>query len=197
MKKYFLIALFLLVSSFQSILAQSTIMIMGDSLSNGYQLPPGKSWGSFLQQCINNMHADILVVNESQNQSDTRAGLKNLPESLMAHQPDIVIIALGSYDAQNNQTPEQVQANLRQMIQLSQENDAKVILAGAPLSNAKYAQSFSDLAADKHLIRVDNLYADLKPAKNPMLADGLHANVEAQKIIMNTVWKKLYPLLDL
>ena len=113
MKKYLLVLL-LLFGAFQTTFGQSTIMIMGDSISNGYQIPPGKSWGSLLQQCINNMHTDILVVNESQNNSSTKLGLKNLPESLTAHQPDIVIIALGSIDAKNNNSPESVKDNIKQ-----------------------------------------------------------------------------------
>jgi len=76
MKHHILLSLLLLLLPLHSSHAQSTIMIVGDSISNGYQIPAGKSWGSLLQQCINNMHADILVVN------DLYADLKQGADSL-------------------------------------------------------------------------------------------------------------------
>jgi len=53
------------------------------------------------------------------------------------------------------------------------------------------------LVKQKSLIRVDNIYGDLKSSTKLFLTDGTHTNSDAQKIIMNTIRKKLYPLLEL
>lgn len=176
---------------------QSTIMILGDSLSNNYQLTPGQSWGSLLQHCIHNMHSDILVVNKSRNKLTTQQGIKTLYESLPAYYPDIVIVALGTIDAQQDHSVAEVQNNFQKILNLIHNYEAKVVLAGSPLSNQKYAAVFAHFSKTQQVLWLEDLYNDINKPDKLLLADSIHANSKGQKVIMNTVWKVLYPILDI
>ncbi len=175
---------------------QQTVMVLGDSLSSGFKIDEGKNWVSLLQQCINNMHEDVLIVNESSNAKTTASGAAHLAESLEAYQPDVLIIVLGSNDQLQQINKHQISDNLAKMIQMSQQNDTKVILVGSPLQNSEQQQLFKTIATKNNVPLINHLYMELD--QNPELfIDDLHANTLAQQTIMNTIWKQLFPVLGL
>ncbi len=196
-----LTTLVLLLYSITSSLAESpssqTVMVLGDSLSSGYQIKQGKNWVSLLQQCINNMHEDVLIINESIENDTTSSSIKRFPESLTAYQPDVVIIALGTNDQLTHMSNSDTINNLQQMIHLSQQNDAQVLLIGSPIHTIKQQQLFKELSLQKNIPFIKNLYMELEKDSTDLMSDELHANTQAQQTIMNTIWKQLFPILGL
>ena len=67
-------------------------MIVGDSLSAGYQMPIEKAWPSLLSQTMKERGHDITVVNASIS-GDTSGNAKDrLQQALETHQPDWVLL---------------------------------------------------------------------------------------------------------
>lgn len=174
-----------------------TVMVLGDSLSSGFKIKEGKNWVSLLQQCINNMHEDVLIINESVDDDTTSGGIARLPESLEAYQPDVVIIALGTNDQLTHLSSNKTIENLEKMIYLSRQNNAKVLLVGSPIHNIEQQQLFREISSQNNIPLINNLYEELEESSSSLFIDELHANTQAQQTIMNTVWKQLFPILGL
>ena len=183
--------------SFAEQTSSQTVMVLGDSLSSGYQIKQGKNWVSLLQQCINNMHEEVLIINESIDNDTTFSSVKRFPESLTAYQPDVVIIALGTNDQLTHMSISDTINNLQKIIHLSQENDAKVLLIGSPIHTSKQQQLLTKLSIENNIPLIKNLYLELEENSADLMSDELHANTQAQQTIMNTIWKQLFPILGL
>lgn len=182
---------------------QPLLMVMGDSLSAAYNLPVESGWVSLLEQRLQQQGYSWRVVNASVSGETTGGGLTRLPELLRQHQPQIVLLELGANDGLRGQPPQRITANLDQMIQLSQEAGAEVLLLGIllpPNYGPRYLQQFEQiypqLAKQHQLPLVPFLLEGV--ADNPALMqqDGLHPTAEAQSRILDTVWVELKPLLN-
>lgn len=182
---------------------QPLLMVMGDSLSAAYNLPADRGWVSLLEKQLQQQGYSWRVVNASVSGETTGGGLTRLPELLRQHQPQIVLLELGANDGLRGQPPQRITANLNQMIHLSQEAGAEVLLLGIllpPNYGPRYLQQFEQiypqLAKQHQLPLVPFLLEGV--ADNPALmqSDGLHPTAEAQSRIFETVWVELKPLLN-
>ncbi|MDF0678964.1 MAG: GDSL-type esterase/lipase family protein, partial [Nitrosomonas sp.] len=76
----------------------TSIMVLGDSLSAGYGLPPGTGWVNLLERRLQNQSPDYRVINVSISGEITLGGRNRIEQALNDHAPDIVIVALGAND---------------------------------------------------------------------------------------------------
>lgn len=161
-----------------------------------------QSWPMLLQKRLNQEQLGYQVINASVSGDTTRTALNRLPQALAQHQPAVVIISLGGNDGLRGIPLSEMQNSLRKMVQLSQQHQARVLLAGVrlpPNYGKVYIERFSTvyetLAADTSSPLVQHLLADV--AENPelMQEDGLHPTAEGQLQILDNIWPKLVPLL--
>lgn len=176
-----------------------TLLMWGDSLSAAYGISVEKGWVNLLQAKLGDK---FKIINGSISGETTSGGLTRLPEALNTHKPDYVVIELGANDGLRGLPTTEMQANLEQMIKLSQAAKAKVILIGiympanyGTVYTKRFAQVYLDLAKQYELPLMPFLLEGV--ALNPDLiqADGLHPNEKAQSIILDNVWKTLEPVL--
>lgn len=182
--------------------AQPVILVVGDSLSAAYQIPPEQGWVNLLAKKVKAAYRNASVVNSSFVGDTTANALQRLPLLLTEHQPDIVILALGGNDGLRRWPVQKMKDNLQQLISLCQQAQAEVLLIGIklpPSYDPAYAQAF---AATFHQLSKHNQIA-LVPfmleniALNPkmMLADRVHPSAEAQTLILENIWPQLELLL--
>ncbi len=95
----------------------NTLLIVGDSLSAGYQMSAEQSWPVLMggPVLVQQGHS-ITVVNASISGDTTGNGLARLPKLLQQHNPDYVIIELGANDGLRGFSPSTIRKNLSQMI---------------------------------------------------------------------------------
>ena len=179
------------------------ILVLGDSLSAGYRMDISDSWTTLLQNKLMELDYGYSVVNASISGDTTSSGLQRLPRALKVHQPDIVIIELGGNDGLRAYPLPTVRANLLRMIQLSQEANARVILAGIqipPNYGKGYADEFTalffDVAAETDVAIIPFFMENV--ALNPamMQGDNIHPTVGAQPLLLQNTWVVLEPLLN-
>lgn len=177
-------------------------MLLGDSLSAAYGIDPTKGWATLLEQRLKQNHFDYKVVNASISGDTTQNGLLRLPTSLAKHQADVVIIELGANDGLRGLSLTQMKDNLSKMIELSQQHNAKVILAGMripPNYGKRYTEAFSEtyinLSKKYKVGLIPFLLKSIGGEQALMQADGLHPNELAQSVILENVWPYLKPLL--
>lgn len=179
-----------------------TILVLGDSLSAGYQLQSGESWVDLLAGKIQEEHLEFEVVNASVSGASTADGVNALPKLLSDYKPSITILALGSNDGLRGTPLLQTQNNLRKMIDAAQESDSKVLLIGfkiPPQYGAAYTNAFSALypkiSKEFDVPMVPFLLAGFEANLSYFQKDKLHPTAAAQEIILNNVWPYLQPML--
>ena len=183
----------------------STILIIGDSLSAGLGVSYNQSWPSLLQDRLNKNGYTIQVVNAGISGDTTAGGNERLPKLLSQYAPEIVVIELGGNDGLRGTSIDSIESNLRSMIKAALDRDAQIILIGMQLppnyGNA-YATSFQNLfptlANEYELVLVERLIQRMMNEvwqQSLMQMDGIHPNAEGHVQIENLIWDSLEPLL--
>ncbi len=194
----------LLISSIVFSLAShaTTLLILGDSLSAGYQMAEEKSWPRVLEKRWQSSRPEFVMINASISAETTAGGLQRLPALLARHNPDWVLLELGANDGLRGFSPVEPRTNLQQMIQLSQKSGAKVVLTQIrvpPNYGKRYVDSFESIYPElskQQQIPLMPFFLEaviLKPEL--IMPDGLHPKAEAQSIIADEVATYLSPLL--
>jgi acyl-CoA thioesterase-1 len=184
------------------VISANGILVIGDSLSAGYGIETQQGWVHLLSERLAELDRDIEVVNASITGDTTRGGLSRLPAALQRSQPAVVVIALGGNDGLRGFAPDQTRSNLRQMIQLSRDTGARVLLLGVRLP-ANYGQAFGekfhrvylDLAQEMDVALVPFFLEGVAETRALMQPDGIHPSAAAQPRMLDNIWEGLAPLL--
>ena len=178
----------------------NTLLLMGDSLSAAYNIPVSSSWPELLREKLP-PHWEL--VNASVSGETTGGGVQRLPALLKEHEPSLVVLELGGNDGLRGYPLTRIRQNLQQLIKLSTEADAQVMLIGMqipPNYGQRYAQGFADLfpaLAEKFdLPLVPFLLEGIALQPGLMQSDGIHPTAAAQGRILDNVLPTLEPLLD-
>jgi acyl-CoA thioesterase-1 len=181
---------------------QPTILVLGDSISAAYGINTDQGWVALLQQRLAHQHFDYRVVNASVSGDTTRTGLNRLDDALRQYHPAIVIVALGGNDGLRGLPFSEIETSLTRIIELGQQQGAKVLLAGVRLPpnygafyNTRFAALFRQLADTRHVALVPRLLDRIDDRAELMQADGIHPTAAAQAQILDNVWPHLQPLL--
>jgi acyl-CoA thioesterase-1 len=179
-----------------------TILILGDSISAAYGIDTSQGWVALLQQRLRQEHFDYRVVNASVSGDTTRTGLNRLDAALQQYRPAIVIVALGGNDGLRGLPFSEIETSLSGIIELSQQQGAKVLLAGVRLPpnygafyNTRFAALFRQLADTRQVALVPRLLDGIDEHAELMQSDGIHPTAAAQARILDNVWPHLLPLL--
>ena len=145
---------------------------------------------------------DYSFINESISGDTTSGGLARIEKILDKYQPKIILLELGANDGLRGLSPQKMQTNLAQMIKLSQNAGAKVLLLSMripPNYGKRYTEMFyqvyPSLSAELSIPYVPFILDDVALVNELMQKDGLHPNAKAQPIIADKIWKHLYQLL--
>ncbi|QQD20146.1 arylesterase [Spongiibacter nanhainus] len=178
----------------------NTLLLLGDSLSAAYNIPVSSSWPELLREKLP-PHWEL--VNASVSGETTGGGVQRLPALLKEHEPSLVVLELGGNDGLRGYPLTRIRQNLQQLIKLSTEADAQVMLIGMqipPNYGQRYAQGFADLfpaLAEKFdLPLVSFLLEGIALQPGLMQSDGIHPTAAAQSRILDNVLPTLEPMLD-
>lgn len=197
----FLFALSCLCCWISSAQAQ-TLLVLGDSLSAGYQMQAEQSWPALLDQKWQQQGGTHRLINASISGETTQGGLTRLPALLEEYRPDWVLIELGGNDGLRGFAPAITRANLTKMLALAKSSKTKVVLTQIQLPRnygARYLQQFEqifpDLAKANSLPLMPFFLDDIALRPELMMNDGLHPTAEAQPQIRDRVASFIEPLL--
>lgn len=175
-------------------------MVFGDSLSAGYGIARDDSWANLLQQQLKKDHAQYALVNASISGETTAGGLRRIAKVLQEHRPAVVIVELGANDGLRGTAIEETEQNLDQIIALTRQAHAKVLLLGMQLppnygpAYTKHFRALYPRLAQQHNIALLPFMLEGIPPEQ-FQADNLHPNAAAQARIMRNVLNALQPLL--
>jgi len=179
------------------------LLVLGDSLSTAYGLPTGTGWVDRLEGRLGEHGYPWRVVNASISGETASGGLARLPNALARHSPRIVIIELGGNDALRGAPIGSIESNLDEMIRVSRDSGAEVLLVGMripPNYGPDYADAFEHMytdLADRHQVPLVPFLLDgVAITPGMMQADGIHPTENAQPILLDHVWRRLGPMLE-
>lgn len=180
----------------------ATIVVYGDSLSAGYGLPQEQGWVSLLQKKLLDRKLDYKVENLSISGETSVGGKNRIAAALAAHRPAILILELGANDGLRGQSLAEMRGNLEAIADACRKAKAKVLLVGMRLPpnygaayTNKFSNIFKEVAQRRKLPLVPFLLEGFADRRELFQGDGFHPTAEAQPLMLETVWKKLRPLL--
>lgn len=171
--------------------------MLGDSLSAAYKMPIHSGWVALLQKQVSAQN--IQVINASISGETTSGGKNRLPALLTKHQPKWVIVELGANDALRGQNLKFTKQNLQQIVQMSKEKEAHVLLLGiklptnyGPAYDKMLQRTYQSIATNNQLLFDPFFLETVALEPDMMQQDALHPNEKAQVFIL----KRLKPLID-
>lgn len=182
---------------------EGTVLVFGDSLSAGYGLKPGEEWPALLQQRLTRLGKKIWIHNASISGETTGGGLARFPAALAAAKPKWVILELGANDGLRGYPVKTMHDNLVEMIKLSRQAGARVMLIGMyippnygkPYTEA-FAQQFRDIADEYQLVFEPFLLEPVILKEGMLLPDRLHPTAAGQPLLLDWLWPKIKTLLE-
>lgn len=183
-----IVVLFLMIAPVSA--APITLLALGDSLTEGYGLPPEQGYVPQLQAWLAEHGSDTVVLNAGVSGDTTAGGLSRTDWSLT---PDVqaVIVNLGGNDMLRGVSPTEARTNLDGIL-------AKVTDKGLPVAlvslrapgnygadyKTEFDELYADLATKYGALLIDNYLAPVADATGKALDpalmqnDGIHPNAE-------------------
>jgi len=176
------------------------IVVLGDSLTAGLGLSPEDAYPAVLQRRLDARGLKYQVINAG-NSGDTSAGGLSRLDWVLEGDVRILIVALGGNDALRGLPVSQLKGNLARIIERAQARGITVVLAGMeapPNWGDEYTKAFHDvypaLANEYHVALVPFLLEGVAAIDRLNQRDGIHPTAEGDRIIADTVWKVLEPI---
>lgn len=198
----FLLILLFLGGSYQSALGETTITVLGDSLTEGYGVTKEEAFPALLETQLQKEFPKIKVVAAGISGSTSASGPQRL-KWILKSKPTILILALGSNDGLRGLPLEQLKKNLADTIVQAQASEVKVVLAGLKVPpnygkrySVDFENVFKDLAKKYRLPLIPFLLEGVAGDKNMNIADGIHPNQKGHLQITKNVLDILKPLLS-
>ncbi len=181
---------------------KKTVLILGDSLTEGYGVGREKAFPFLLQELLKKKgHSDVVVQPAGISGSTTASGLSRL-RWFLKKPPQILVLALGGNDLLRALKPADTKKNLKGIIELAKKNHIKVLLSGMmvpPNYGADYKREFekifTDLAKEEKVELIPFLLEGVGGVAALNLEDGVHPNEKGHAIVADVVAKYLEPML--
>jgi acyl-CoA thioesterase-1 len=178
------------------------ILVLGDSLSDGFGLKRGEAYPALLADKLRAAGLNFQVTNASQTGGTTDGGLERLPAHLK-RKIDIFILELGINDAFRGVPVDQIQNNLQEIIDKvkARNPNVRVVIAGMQLPNyatddyvSAFGKIFAELAAKNGAALVPYLLEGVAGDPSLNLPDSIHPNAAGQRVLAENVWRVLEPI---
>jgi len=181
-----------------------TILCFGDSITAGMGLDDSKdAFPAVLQRKIDSLDLNYTVVNSGLS-GETTAGGKSRIGWVLKQPISIFLLELGANDGLRGVTLTETRTNLQAIIDEVKQTspETTIILAGMELPpnmgqdyTSEFRTMYAELAEKNNIEFIPFILKNVGGIAELNQSDGIHPTVEGHKIIANTVWETLEPLL--
>lgn len=189
--------------------ADVTIAALGDSLTQGYGLPPDDGFVPQLDRWLSERGVEATLINAGVSGDTTQGGFSRVDWTLTP-EVDALIVALGGNDLLRGIDPTVARANLRGILEAAASRQIPVLLVGmtAPGNyGADYKAAFDAIYPDLSeefgallhadflgaLVRLDDRQSAMQAFMQP---DGLHPNAAGVARIVEDIGPSVLALID-
>jgi len=180
------------------------ILFFGDSITAGYGLDEEQAFPALIQERIDSLGWNFNVVNAGLSGETSAGGLRRV-DWMLRQEFSIFVLELGGNDGLRGIDLESTKKNLEEIIEKvrNKKPEAKIILTGmqvppnlGPDYTSQFQEMYPEIAEEKSVTLIPFLLEEV--GGNPELnqADGIHPTAKGHKIIAETVWETLKPILQ-
>lgn len=169
------------------------LVAFGDSLTAGYNLPPGADFASQLEAALVKTGYRVRITNAGVSGDTTSGGVARFDWAI-PEDTDAVILELGANDALRGISPAIARKNLETIIEKLKTRNIPVLLAGmrAPANwGADYVKQFDviypELAAKHDVLLYPFFMAGVIERPELKLSDALHPNAQGVAEIVRRI----------
>lgn len=177
------------------------IVAFGDSLTAGLGVSPDQSYPAQLQGRLREAGYPHAVINAGVSGDTTTGGLRRLAWILKSR-PSMVILELGANDGLRGQPLSLMASNLANIIDGLRQAGVEVVLAGMQIPpnygleyTTGFAALFEQLARDHSVTLIPFFLEGVAARKELNQADSIHPTAEGYRIVAQTVFEVIEPLL--
>jgi acyl-CoA thioesterase-1 len=178
--------------------AERTIRILafGDSLTQGYGVPPGMDFPTKLEQALKQKGLNVTVINAGVSGDTSAGGLARLDWSLgdAKNAPDAAIVELGANDGLRGLAPAEMEKNLDGILGKLKARKIPVLLAGMKSPRnlgasyaAEYDAVFPRLAKKYDVLFYPFFLEGVALDRALVQPDGLHPNPKGVDVIVRNI----------
>lgn len=182
---------------------RKTVVVLGDSIAAGYGVDPSEAFPALLQKKVDAAGLPYTVVNAGLS-GDTTAGGARRIAWLLKRPMDVLVLELGGNDGLRGISPAETRSNLEKIIEAAREKNpaVKIVLAGMQMPQnmgADYTRQFkavyAEVAEKKNVVLIPFLLEGVGGKAELNQSDRIHPNPQGHKIVADTVWATLEPVL--
>lgn len=178
------------------------LVVLGDSLSAGYQLPASAALPAVLERNLRAGGLDVRIDNAGVSGDTASGGLERL-DWAVGEGVQGVILALGANDMLRGLNPAQTEKALEEIIRRLQAKSVKVLLVGmlaSPSMGPEFVKRFNAIypqLAERYGVPLYPFMLD-GVTQNPRLnlPDGMHPNREGVEVIAKALQPSVERLVD-
>jgi len=171
------------------------LIIIGDSLTEGYGVTHDQAYPHLLQQKIDKLDKKWRVVNSGISGS-TAASAPSRVTWILKQKPELILIALGANDGLRGAPVASIEENLAKAVAACKAAGVKTIVVGMKLPpnyGADYTRNFEGafgrVANKAGVPLLPFLLEGVAGKGNLNQADGIHPNEKGHAIVAETVFK--------
>jgi len=181
--------------------ARPRLVVLGDSIAAGYGLRREESFPARLQERIDREGLGFEVVNAGVSGDTSAGGLRRLDWALDGD-VRVLVVELGGNDGLRGLPPEELRKNLTAIVHAARERHLTVLLCGmeappnaGPVYATAFREAFSSVAREERVPFVRFVLDGVAGIEGLNQDDGIHPNARGARLVADTVWPALQPLL--
>ncbi|WP_080054516.1 arylesterase [Spirosoma aerolatum] len=180
------------------------VLFYGNSLTAGYGVEPSQAFPALVGKKIDSLGLNYTVVNAGLS-GETTAGGKSRISWVMRQPVAVFVLELGGNDGLRGLPLTATRQNLQAIMDTVRKKspEATIVLAGMqipPNMGTTYTKEFrglfNELAVKNKAVLIPFLLEGVGGIPKLNQPDGIHPTPDGHKLVANTVWKVLKPVLE-
>ena len=183
------------------------ILILGDSLTEGYGVNEEQAYPFLLEKKLNTETTartgkNYKIINGGISGSTTSGGVARI-EWFLRSEPDLLILALGGNDGLRGIPTSEIRKNLSLIIKAAQTKKIQVLLAGMKIPpnygleyTVKFSSLFQEISEEFEIPMIPFLLEGVGGVAEMNLPDRIHPNFKGHQVMCETVYKNLIKILE-
>ncbi len=170
------------------------LVILGDSLTEGYGVSKDKAYPHLLQAKIKKLGKNYMVINAGISGSTSASAGSRMTWQLK-NKPNLIVLALGANDGLRGLPIAAMEGNLTKAIDLAKKAGVKIVLAGMQLPPnygevyvQDFAAAFGRVAEKTGVPLIPFILVGVGGITELNLTDGIHPNEKGHVIVADTVF---------
>lgn len=181
-----------------------TVLIVGTSLTAGLGLDPEQAYPALLQRKADSAGLGVEVVNAGLS-GETSAGALRRIEWLLNGPVDVLVLETGANDGLRGLPIEGTRANIKAILERVKARKpgarlALVQMEAPPNLGERYTSEFRamfpEVARETGAVLLPFLLEGVAGVDRMNQEDGIHPNVEGEKVVAGNVWRGLVGVLE-